>query len=464
MATGGNHPVYGTTPITENVWHHAAATYDGTTWQLYLDGNLEATLVVNQTPRSDTIQKAGLATMIQSDGTTTNGHFQGILDEARVWNVARTQPQIVAGMNAELTSGTGLVARWGFGEGSGTTVGDSVATAADGTITKTGTTWVAGAPFIDPRCPSSSGIVGCWMMDEGAGNTLYDGTGKQNNATITGSPTWVDGKYGGLALDLNGISDFAVVPNSNSLESAITLAAWVKPEQNANQEAMTKTDGTNGYALALASGGKVVFTVNNTQLSFTANYPTDGNTWFHIAGTYDGTNMKIYINGLEQGTLAKTGLIVKNDLDMGIGATAAGVNKFKGAIDDARIYSSALSATQINALAGVPTAVELASFTGEASSGGLALNWTTATEMNLLGFNVYRSATLAGAKQPLNGTLIHALHFGQMLGDQYQFSDPVGPGQVYYYWLELVKTDGSSLQGPVALVSGYRLQLPLIIQ
>ena len=41
-AAGGNHPVSGTTVVTSNVWHHAAATYDGTTWRLYLDGVLDA--------------------------------------------------------------------------------------------------------------------------------------------------------------------------------------------------------------------------------------------------------------------------------------------------------------------------------------------------------------------------------------------------------------------------------------
>ncbi len=85
MATGLNHPVSGTTQILQNTWYHAAATYDGTTWRLYLNGRLEATLVVNATPRSDTIQRAGLATMIELDGTT-NGHLEGVLDEAHVWN------------------------------------------------------------------------------------------------------------------------------------------------------------------------------------------------------------------------------------------------------------------------------------------------------------------------------------------------------------------------------------------
>ena len=39
--TGLNHPVTGATAVTSDVWHHAAVTYDGTTWNLYLDGDLE---------------------------------------------------------------------------------------------------------------------------------------------------------------------------------------------------------------------------------------------------------------------------------------------------------------------------------------------------------------------------------------------------------------------------------------
>jgi hypothetical protein len=147
MATGANHPVRGTTPITNNVWHHAAATYDGTTWRLYLDGNLEATLAVNAAPRSDTIQHAALGTMIESNGAT-HGHFQGTLDEVRVWNQARTLAQLRASLNTQITTAqSGLVARWALNDG-GTTVAGSAGTTVNGTVTGAGYAWVTpGAPF-----------------------------------------------------------------------------------------------------------------------------------------------------------------------------------------------------------------------------------------------------------------------------------------------------------------------------
>ena len=159
-ATGLNHPVSGITPIVNGVWYHAAATYDGTTWRLYLNGNLETTLAVGAfSPRSDTTQHAALGTMLETDGTSTNGFFQGTLDEARVWNRALSQAELLATINEQITSGSGLVARWGMNEGSGTVVGDSIVPAANGTIINTNYAWVPGAPFNLALAPNTPTLV-----------------------------------------------------------------------------------------------------------------------------------------------------------------------------------------------------------------------------------------------------------------------------------------------------------------
>lgn len=158
MATGRNHVITGVTPILENTWHHAAATYDGATWKLYLDGKLESTVTVRAQPRSDTAQQAALGTMLSTSGEAS-GFFQGAIDEARVWSRALPQEEILANLNRQLTTGTGLVARWGLNEGTGTGVEDSIATAANGTLTGTGYAWVPGAPFDVNLTPASPLLV-----------------------------------------------------------------------------------------------------------------------------------------------------------------------------------------------------------------------------------------------------------------------------------------------------------------
>ena len=88
-----NHALVGGTTITDNVWHHAAATYDGSQLRLYLDGVPEGSpLTINRPVASGSSQVVNIG----SASIMTNaidGVFQGSIDEARIWNSARSAAQ-----------------------------------------------------------------------------------------------------------------------------------------------------------------------------------------------------------------------------------------------------------------------------------------------------------------------------------------------------------------------------------
>ena len=145
---GLNHPVAGHTVITNNGWYHAAVTYDGAEWRLYLNGILETNLYVGRPVRGDSIQHGSLAAALNSTGGAA-GAFAGVLDEARIWNYARSAQEIADNYRLEIISTNGLIGRWSLNEGSGSTATNSGSTAVNGTLAN-GPVWVAGYAFTSP--------------------------------------------------------------------------------------------------------------------------------------------------------------------------------------------------------------------------------------------------------------------------------------------------------------------------
>jgi len=123
---GSNHPVIGITVIEDSVWYHAAAAYDGTTWQLFLNGNLEAESVENATPRYDSFQQNSIGSTIDSDNDPA-GYFKGLMDEVSIWNAALDSIQVREKMHLNLDhSETNLVSYWQFNEGTGSLASDKI--------------------------------------------------------------------------------------------------------------------------------------------------------------------------------------------------------------------------------------------------------------------------------------------------------------------------------------------------
>jgi len=111
------------------------------------------------------------------------------------------------------------------------------------------------------------------------------------------------------------------------------------------------------------------------------------------------------------------------------------------------------------------TPVDLFGFTAASTPRAIQLDWNTAQESNVIGFNLYRADTLNGLKLKLNSELNPALAPGQLMGHTYRHFDKTSKaGNTYYYWVEWVGTDGSSLFGPATALQEHYIWLPSILR
>ena len=192
-----------------------------------------------------------------------------------------------------------------------------------------------------------------WSFNEGAGTTVADASGNGNTGNISGATWSTLGRYGN-ALSFNGINNLVFINGSPSLNltTGMTLSAWVFPTANQSGwrtivqrevDAYFLHASSNAGALRPAAGG----TFNGIDNNFASPSAIAVNAWTHVAVTYDGTAMRLFVNGTEVATTPVTGSVQSNTNALRIGGNSPYGEYFQGRIDDVRIYNRALTATEI---------------------------------------------------------------------------------------------------------------------
>jgi hypothetical protein len=206
--------------------------------------------------------------------------------------------------------------------------------------------------YADTASATPSSLVAAYAFDAGSGTTVTDASGNGNNGTISNANWSTAGKYGD-ALQFNGSSSLVTIPDSASLHlsSGMTLEAWVNPSTvDANWRDVIYKANDNFYLEATSTNGSVPDAGTIAGGSYADAFGTahlTPNTWAFLTETYDGSTLKLYVNGTLVASTPHSGAISTSTNPLQIGGDSLYGQYFAGLIDNVRIYNGALTAAQI---------------------------------------------------------------------------------------------------------------------
>ncbi|KPA14470.1 hypothetical protein MHK_005323, partial [Candidatus Magnetomorum sp. HK-1] len=312
--------------IPLNQWVHIAATTTGTVAKLFMNGRLVGT-------NSSFYQASNIIrnnAYIGKSNWSENPYANMILDEFRIWNVARTQAEIRQSMCQKLSGNeTGLVLYFNFDTSSGTTVFDLSGNDRHGTLKNMeNNDWItSGAPI---------GDISTYDYNEEYAYSLPGG---------------------GRALNFDRFNDYVDLGNRNELNlgNTFTIEAWIYATPSdgdyyaiiGNQTDINVIE-SRSPSLWLNSYTKIhydSYRTDNTRCHTESIEIITANQWNHIAVVFDGTTLKLYGNGTEvYSTDSCSGYDLK---DIPINYIGKLDNYFQGSIDEVRLWTVARTATQL---------------------------------------------------------------------------------------------------------------------
>ncbi|NLH17747.1 MAG: hypothetical protein GX455_14310 [Phycisphaerae bacterium] len=249
-----------------------------------------------------------------------------------------------------------------------------------------------GAPS-DPNISSiinpPTSLIAHWKLDEISGISAKD-SARDNHGLVIGDGLWRpnEGRIEG-AMEFDGIGDQIDCGNGSAyaIRDRITVAAWIRVNRFDRNFQAIVTKGDNAFRLQRAHNTSALeFACSGIQVPGTTygniygTVSVDDGQWHHAAGVYDGQTISLYIDGQLDISCTGTGQINLNSWPVLIGENAqAPLRYWNGWIDDVRIYSDALSPTQIQSLFGVGKTWHVNKAVGNNAFSGLSCDQPVAT-------------------------------------------------------------------------------------
>ena len=400
-STGTRTSLFGAVvPLSQ--WTHVAMTYDGTFPRLYINGLLNSSTTVTAT-----LDTATTGTRLGQilDAGVPSGAFAGQMDEVRIWNVARKQPDILANMAVPLAFAPNLLARWGFDGTTNPTVTGSGLNEIAATLSN-GAAYVADTPSITNIQPTASitAPAGPINADNSATITFsaaasdpedaivrveyHDQFSKLGQATVPPytfewNPTIGNHVVRAVAVDAAGHVNGAMTgvsanitptaggeaiylsetQNMSSIASATlttyTVETWFRIEGNGTPYSYGLTGTAIGDVCAFVFRGTTPTTgnyllgfrptddrlvggfVNGTNSFVAGNSTIVRGVWNHAAVTYDGFTVRLYLNGVLDGAIRNFISLPANAANTFVGGFASHTGRFHGQLDEVRVWNYA---------------------------------------------------------------------------------------------------------------------------
>lgn len=295
-------------------WHHVAGTYDGSTIKVLINGSLG-----NSTSHTGTVDQtsnvAGIGAL-RSSGTSV-----GPWNEEKEWDAYQGQ----SGVAHESLSTTDRT---------------------DNTLLEHGYTYGS----------ITKSLISYYKLDDGSGSTATD-SATGHDGSVNGA-TWISGHIGSNALSFDNTDDDVVVDPFPTFhdEKGATFSFWVRQDADDDGYYIDLRDASNsdqGYGIFYdaSATNEVGFVVDSggSATRIAANITLD--TWEHVVCTYDGSDMRLFINGTLQAGPTSPGSSWVSDNKLIIGNSDNFTGWYIGAdLDEIRIYDRALSESEINTL------------------------------------------------------------------------------------------------------------------